>query len=102
MTAEEPSSNWFDRNNPLNNGLGSGGGSGLGSYPNLTVAAQDVANNLATGNYGYNQIDYSLEQNAPLDQFAAAVGARGKDEDKEEDEDKFDDAIGKSILLGRF
>jgi hypothetical protein len=32
---------------------------------------------------------------------AAAVGARGEDEVKE-DEDEFDDAVGKSILPGRF
>ena len=32
----------------------------------------------------------------------AAVGARSEDEVEEEDEDEFDDAIGKSILLGRF
>jgi hypothetical protein len=33
---------------------------------------------------------------------AAAVGAGSKDEVEEEDEDEFDDAISKSILLGRF
>jgi hypothetical protein len=32
---------------------------------------------------------------------AAAVGARGEDKVKE-DKDKFDDAVSKSILLGRF
>jgi hypothetical protein len=32
---------------------------------------------------------------------AAAVGARGKDKVKE-DKDEFDDAVSKSILLGRF
>jgi hypothetical protein len=32
---------------------------------------------------------------------AAAVGARGEDKVKE-DKDEFNDAVGKSILLGRF
>jgi hypothetical protein len=32
---------------------------------------------------------------------AAAVSARGEDKVKE-DKDEFDDAVGKSILLGRF
>ncbi len=40
MAAEEPPTNWFDRNNPLNCGQGpSGGGSGQGSYPDLNSAA---------------------------------------------------------------
>ena len=49
MTSEEPTSDWYDRNNPLNNGYGSGGGAGLGSYPNLQVAAYDVVANLNAG-----------------------------------------------------
>ena len=32
----------------------------------------------------------------------AAISTRGEDEVKEEDKDEYDDAIGKSILLGRF
>ena len=46
MDSEEPVDDWWDRNNPLNNGLGSGGGEGLGSYSNLVVAAHYVALNL--------------------------------------------------------
>ena len=49
------------RNNPLNNGLGSGGGSGLGSYPSLEVAAQYVAQNLSSGNYGYPAVVSALK-----------------------------------------
>lgn len=49
MSSEEPASNWYDRNNPLNNGLGSGGGAGLGAYPDLLVAAHYVAENLSGG-----------------------------------------------------
>ena len=32
MRQENGADNWWNRNNPLNNGYGSGGGSGLGSY----------------------------------------------------------------------
>ncbi|WP_194892037.1 peptidoglycan-binding domain-containing protein [Catenulispora pinisilvae] len=59
MASEEPPSNWFDRDNPLNNGLGSGGGAGLGAYPNLVVAAHYVAANLngGPGDYGHITAD---------------------------------------------
>lgn len=43
MQAEEPPSNWFDRNNPLNASLGTSSTDGTGSYPSLTVAAQQTA-----------------------------------------------------------
>jgi hypothetical protein len=46
MRQENGPPNWWNRNNPLNNGLGSGGASGTGSYPNLVVAASYVAKNL--------------------------------------------------------
>ena len=35
MREENGPDNWFNRNNPMNNGQGSGGGSGLGSYDSL-------------------------------------------------------------------
>jgi len=54
MASEEPPSNWFDRNNPLNNGYGCGGGSGLGTCSNLFAAAQYVVDNL-TQNPGFYQ-----------------------------------------------
>lgn len=53
LRAEEPTTDWWDRDNPLNNGLGSGGGSGLGSYDSLVTAAYDVARNLENSGWGY-------------------------------------------------
>jgi hypothetical protein len=64
MASEEPPSNWWDRNNPLNNGLGSGGGAGLGSYPDLTTAALDAAANINAGDYGYQNIAAALSVSA--------------------------------------
>lgn len=75
MTAEEPPSNWWDRNNPLNNGLGSGGGAGLGSYSTLSVAASYVAQQLNSGTYGYTKIRAALANNAPVTTFSRAVVA---------------------------
>jgi hypothetical protein len=46
MRQENGPPNWWNRNNPLNNGLGSGGGGGTGSYDNLVIAAKKVAENL--------------------------------------------------------
>jgi hypothetical protein len=46
MRQENGPPNWWNRNNPLNNGLGSGGGGGTGSYPSLVMAAKMVAVNL--------------------------------------------------------
>ena len=46
MRQENGADDWWNRNNPLNNGLGSGGGGGTGTYPNLQVAAQYLAANL--------------------------------------------------------
>ncbi len=43
MRQENGTNNWWNRNNPLNNGWGSGGGGGTGTYPNLKVAAQKAA-----------------------------------------------------------
>lgn len=43
MQAEEPPSDWFNRNNPLNASLGTSASDGTGSYPSLTVAAQQTA-----------------------------------------------------------
>jgi hypothetical protein len=46
MRQENGPNNWWNRNNPLNNGYGSGGGAGTGSYANLVIAAQKCAENL--------------------------------------------------------
>lgn len=43
MRQENGANNWWNRNNPLNNGWGSGGGSGTGSYVSLLSAAQNAA-----------------------------------------------------------
>ena len=64
MTSEEPTSDWWDRNNPLNNGLGSGGGSGLGSYNDLSTAAYYVALNLESNSYGYPAVAADLAASA--------------------------------------
>ena len=46
MRQENGADNWWNRNNPMNNGYGSGGGGGTGSYANLVIAAQKAAENL--------------------------------------------------------
>lgn len=46
MRQENGVDDWWNRNNPLNNGWGSGGGGGFGSYANLRIAAQQAAENL--------------------------------------------------------
>ncbi len=65
LRAEEPTSRWWNRDNPLNNGLGSGGGSGLGSYGSVVVAAFDVARNLENPAYGYPLVARDLALSAP-------------------------------------
>ncbi len=59
MRQENGANNWWNRNNPLNNGWGSGGGGGTGSYPNLLVAAQNAAKALQT-HKGYASIIAAL------------------------------------------
>lgn len=49
MRQENYTDTWWNRNNPLNNGWGSGGNAGTGSYANLDVAAQKVAETLHNG-----------------------------------------------------
>ncbi|MDM4761583.1 hypothetical protein QT381_00985 [Galbitalea sp. SE-J8] len=46
MRQENGPDDWFNRNNPLNNGYGSGGGGGTGVYSELQTAAQKAAENL--------------------------------------------------------
>jgi hypothetical protein len=46
MRQENGADNWWNRNNPMNNGYGSGGGGGTGSYSDLVMAAQMAAENL--------------------------------------------------------
>lgn len=72
MNSEEPSSTWWNRNNPLNNGLGSGGGAGLGSYADLLTAAHYVAVNLHGGS-SYGAIVADLAASASPSTTAAAI-----------------------------
>ena len=73
MDSEEPVDDWWDRNNPLNNGLGSGGGAGLGSYANLLDAAHYVALNLKEGTADYGAIVADLKASAAPSVTAKAI-----------------------------
>ncbi|MCU1551747.1 MAG: hypothetical protein JWR36_2307 [Glaciihabitans sp.] len=74
MRQENGPNNWWNRNNPLNNGWGSGGGAGLGSYPNLLVAAKNAAAALH-GNPGYSAIVAALAASAPTTVTEKAIWA---------------------------
>src|SRR5208283_59683 len=71
MVNEEPASNWWDRNNPLNASLGTSASDGTGSYPSLTVGAQYTAAMLRQQNMA--PIFNALAANAPPATFGAAV-----------------------------
>lgn len=43
MPLEEPTSDWYDRNNPLNASLGTSASDGTGSYPDLVTGANETA-----------------------------------------------------------
>lgn len=73
MRQENGADNWWNRNNPLNNGQGSGGGSGLGSYPDLVVAAYYAAENLHSGRYP--AVDAALARGDSADATAQAIWA---------------------------
>ena len=73
MDSEEPVNDWWNRNNPLNNGLGSGGGAGLGSYSNLLVAAHYVALNLEESPAWYGAIVADLKASAAPSVTAKAI-----------------------------
>ena len=72
MRQENGPPDWWNRNNPLNNGYGSGGGAGLGSYPDLITAAEYCAKNLQRG---YPEIVAGLEAGTSADTTAAAIWA---------------------------
>ncbi len=74
MRQENGPPDWWNRNNPLNNGHGSGGGSGLGSYPDLVVAAEMAAENLIIQG-SYDEIVASLDAGAPAEKTAQAIWA---------------------------
>ncbi|MFF2272763.1 hypothetical protein ACFVTX_10850 [Agromyces sp. NPDC058136] len=73
MRQENGADNWYNRNNPLNNGQGSGGGSGLGSYPTLVEAAYYAAENLQSGRYP--EVDAALARGDSADATAQAIWA---------------------------
>ncbi|MFB9308182.1 hypothetical protein BJY17_002352 [Agromyces hippuratus] len=73
MRQENGADNWWNRNNPLNNGQGSGGGSGLGSYPTLIEAAYYAAENLQSGRYP--EVDAALASGDSADATAQAIWA---------------------------
>ena len=73
MVNENPASNWWNRNNPLNASLGNGSVDGTGSYPSLDVGAQYTAKMLQQTNM--SSIYQALANNAPFPQFAAGVQA---------------------------
>jgi hypothetical protein len=73
MRQENGPPNWWNRNNPLNNGLGSGGGGGTGSYVSLVVAAKMVAVNLHRAIFA--PIAAALAASAPPMTTAEAIWA---------------------------
>lgn len=74
MRQENGPDDWWNRNNPLNNGWGSGGGSGLGSYDSLITAAANAAEALTTFD-GYAGIAAGFAASAPEEQIEQAIWA---------------------------
>lgn len=71
MQNEEPSGNWWNRNNPLNASLGTSASDGTASYPSLTVAADYTARMIRQQNM--KPIYNALANNASPSAFGAAV-----------------------------
>ena len=74
MRQENGPDDWFNRNNPLNNGWGSGGGGGLGSYDSLVIAAENAADALHSVG-GYGAIVDAFAASAPTEVIEAAIWA---------------------------
>ena len=74
MRQENGADNWWNRNNPLNNGYGSGGGGGTGSYANLEIAAEKAAEMLHR-NPGMSAITAALASAAPSATIEQAIWA---------------------------
>ena len=74
MRQENGSDDWWNRNNPLNNGWGSGGGGGTGSYDSLLIAAQNAAEAL-TKNAGYSAIAAAFAASGPTQVTEQAIWA---------------------------
>jgi hypothetical protein len=75
MRQENGADDWWNRNNPLNNGLGSGGGGGTGTYANLQIAAQYLAANLRRPMFA--SIASQLDANAPTATIESAIWYSG-------------------------
>jgi hypothetical protein len=71
MTMENPASNWYNRNNPLNASLGTNASDGTGTYPSLTVGAENTAAMLRQSNM--SPIYNALAAGASPAQFLAAL-----------------------------
>lgn len=74
MRQENGPDDWYNRNNPLNNGWGSGGGGGLGSYDNLIIAAENAAEALHSLP-GYSGIVDALMASASTESVEQAIWA---------------------------
>ena len=74
MRQENGTNNWWNRNNPLNNGWGSGGGGGTGRYDNLITAAQKAAEALVKVG-GYRYIVAAISSNADSATIESAIWA---------------------------
>ena len=75
MRQENGADDWWNRNNPLNNGLGSGGGGGTGTYPDLQVAAKYLAANLRRPMFA--SVATLFDANAPTDTIENAIWYSG-------------------------
>jgi hypothetical protein len=74
MRQENGPNDWWNRNNPLNNGWGSGGGAGLGSYPDLVTAAKMAAANLQK-NKLFAEVAADFAASAPTEVTEHAIWA---------------------------
>ena len=75
MRQENGPDDWWNRNNPLNNGLGSGGGGGTGTYASLVVAAQYLAANLRRPMF--SSVASAFDSNAPTATIENAIWYSG-------------------------
>ena len=76
QAAENPPSNWANRNNPLNASLGTSASDGTGSYSDLTTAAKNTATMIVQGYKGGaigGGIYTALMSDAPTDAFSIQV-----------------------------
>jgi hypothetical protein len=74
MRQENGPPDWFNRNNPLNNGWGTQGGTFMSGYANLVDAARQCADALNT-NPGYAGIRDGFAEGKPTEKIEAAIWA---------------------------